>query len=67
MAIHSTYLGSVTVSGEDAKSFSRKVSHGRGTKAASVAASSGSRLVAAFTKKGAVTIKLKPANPAPKK
>ncbi len=67
MAIHSTFLGSVKVSGDEAKSFARKVTHGRGTKAASVAAANGNVLVAAFAKKGVVAIKLKPAKTAPKK
>lgn len=63
MAIHSTALGSVKVSGEDAKSFSRKITHGRGTKAATTAAANGRKLVATFSKRGSVTIKLKPAEP----
>ena len=37
MAIHSSFLGSVKVSGDDAKSFSRKITNGRGTKAAAEA------------------------------
>lgn len=60
MAIHSTSLGSVKVSGDDAKSFSRKITHGRGTKAAAESVASGRKLVTAFTKKGSVAITLKP-------
>jgi len=60
MAIHSTYLGSVKFSGDDAKSFSRKVTHGRGTKAAAESAANGRKLVTTFARKGSVTIKLKP-------
>jgi hypothetical protein len=67
MAIHSSYLGSVKVSGEDAKSFSRKVTNGRGTKAASIAAVNGVKLAATFAKKGVVAIKLKPAKTSAKK
>ena len=67
MAIHSTFLGSVKVSGEDAKSFTRKITHGRGTKAASESAANGRKLVAVFAKKGSVSIKLKPAKTTVKK
>lgn len=67
MAIHSTYLGSVQVSGDDAKSFSRKITHGRGTKAAAESAANGRKLVTAFAKKGSVTIKLKSTKTATKK
>jgi hypothetical protein len=66
MAIHSTYLGSVKVSGDDAKSFSRKITNGRGTKAAAESAANGRKLVATFAKKGSVTIKLKSAKTAAK-
>lgn len=59
MTIHSKFLGSVTVSGEDAKAFTRKLANGRGTKAAATSAANGRKLVATFAKKGAVTIKLK--------
>jgi hypothetical protein len=58
MAIHSTYLGSMQLSGEDAKSFSQKVTHSRGTKAASQSAASGKKMVASFVKDGVVTLKL---------
>lgn len=61
MAIHSTYLGSVTISGDDAKAFSRKVARGRGTKAAVQSAANGRKLAVAFAKGGTVAIKLKPA------
>lgn len=67
MAIHSTFLGSVKVSGDDAKSFTRKVSHGRGTKAAAESAANGRKLVSAFAKRGSVTIKLKTVKAGPKK
>lgn len=59
MAIHSTYLGSVRLEGDDAKSFSQKLTHARGTKAASESAASGRKLVAKFTKNGVVTIQLR--------
>ena len=49
----------MTVSGEEAKAFSQKLSHARGTKAASESASSGKKLVATFAKKGVVTVQLR--------
>lgn len=59
MAIHSTYLGSVKLDGEEAKAFSRKLTHARGTKAASESALSGRKLVAKFAKDGVVTVQLR--------
>ncbi len=59
MAIHGSFLGSVKVSGEEAKSFSKKLTHARGTKAASASADSGRKLAATFAKKGYVTIQLR--------
>ncbi|MFX1677653.1 hypothetical protein PV762_00315 [Mitsuaria sp. CC2] len=67
MAIHSTFLGSVKVSGDDAKSFARKITHARGTKAAAESAANGRKLATAFAKKGSVAIKLKSINTATKK
>lgn len=68
MAIHSSFLGSVKVSGNEAKSFSQKLAHARGTKAASISARSGRKLAAAYAKNGYVTIPLaKPAGAAPAK
>ena len=67
MAIHSSFLGSVKVSGDDAKSFSRKIAHGRGTKAAAESAANGRKLVSTFAKKGAVTIKLRAVKASAKK
>jgi hypothetical protein len=71
MAIHSSYLGSMTVSGDEAKAFSQKLTHARGTRAASETASSGKKLVATFAKKGVVTIELRkpqaPVSPRAKK
>lgn len=58
MAIHSSFLGSIKVSGDEAKAFSQKLTHARGNKAASVSAHSGRKLVASYAKKGYVTIKL---------
>lgn len=63
MAIHSSFLGSVTVSGDEAKALSRKLTHARGTKAASQAAQNGRKMASAFAKNGAVTIKLNIAKP----
>ena len=60
MAIQSNVLGSVTVTGEDARAFTRKIAHGRAPRAAVVAARSGRELVASFSKHGVVSIKLKP-------
>jgi hypothetical protein len=64
MAIHSSFLGSVTVSGDEAKALSRKLTHARGTKAATKAAQNGRKMASTFAKKGAVTIKLNIAKPA---
>jgi hypothetical protein len=58
MAIHSTVLGSVRVSGEDAKAFTQKITHARGTKAAAESASNGRKIVASFAKKGYMTVKI---------
>jgi hypothetical protein len=59
MAIHSSFLGSVTISGDEAEALARKLTHARGTKAASEAAISGKKMVAAFVKNGSVTIELR--------
>ncbi|WP_431102269.1 hypothetical protein [Roseateles noduli] len=67
MAIHSTFLGSVKVSGDDAKSFARKITHARGTKAAAESAVNGRKLVTTFAKKGSVAIKLKSTKASTKK
>jgi hypothetical protein len=61
MAIQSTFLGSTTITGEDAKVFNRLVTHGRSNQAAKASLANGRRLAATFLKKGAVTINLKPA------
>lgn len=60
MAIRSNFLGSVTVSGDEAKALTRRLSHGRGTRAAVVAAQNGRKLATTFAKRGSVSIKLKP-------
>jgi hypothetical protein len=66
MAIQSTFLGSTSITGEDAKFFNRLVSHGRGNPAAKASIANGRKLAAAFVKNGVVSIKLKPAKkPAP--
>ena len=59
MAIHSSFLGSIKLTGDDAKAFSSKLSHSRGTKAASESATSGRKLVASYAKKGFVTVQLR--------
>jgi hypothetical protein len=59
MTIHSTLLGPITLTGDDAKSFIRKITYGRGTKAATESAINGRKLVAVFARKGAVPIRLK--------
>lgn len=59
MAIHTSFLGATIVSGEEAKVFTRKLAtRTRVTKAASEALSNGRKMVAAFAKKGSVTVKL---------
>jgi hypothetical protein len=60
MAVHSNFLGSVTVSGDEAKALTRRLSHGRGSRAAVAAAQNGRKLATSFTKHGSVLIKLKP-------
>lgn len=61
MAVHSNFLGSVTVSGDEAKALTRKLSHGRVTRAAVTSAQNGRKLAMSFAKRGSVVIKLKPA------
>lgn len=65
MAIHTSFLGTTTVSGEEAKAFTRKLAHARGTKAASESARKGRSMVATFAKKGIVTVKLNTKKPSP--
>jgi len=59
MAVHSSYLGSVKVSGAEGAAFKRKIANGRGTKAATESAKAGTPLVTAFAKRGVVTLPLK--------
>lgn len=61
--IHSALLGSVAVYGDDFKPFSRKITHGSGTKAAGESATNARELMPMFAKTGAVTIKAKAAIP----
>ena len=65
MTVFSTVLGPVTVSGDDARSFERKVALGRGIKGAADSVASGRKLVAAFVKNGFVTVELKPKKSGP--
>lgn len=58
MAIRSTPLGSVTVSGDEAKALTRKLVYGRGTRAAMAAAKSGRQLVQSFAERGSVVFHL---------
>jgi hypothetical protein len=59
MAIHTSFLGATIVSGDEAKAFTRKLAtRARVTNAASEALSNGRKMVAAFAKKGSVTVKL---------
>jgi len=58
MAIHTSFLGATTVSGDEAKAFTRRLSRGRATKAATDAALNGRHMVHAFAKKGVVIVKL---------
>lgn len=60
MAIRSTPHGSVTVSGDEAKAFTRKLVYGRGTQAAMAAAKNGRELVRNFDMCRKVMIKAKP-------
>lgn len=61
MAVRSNFLGSVTVSGDEAKALTRKLSRGRVTPAALASAQNGHKLAMSFAKRGSVAIKLKPA------
>ncbi|MDR2207565.1 MAG: hypothetical protein LBE22_01115 [Azoarcus sp.] len=60
MAVHSRFLGPVTITGDDAKAFTRRMSRTRVNRAATATAQSGRKLAANFVKHGSVTIKLKP-------
>ncbi|QPS10963.1 hypothetical protein I6G66_13625 [Delftia acidovorans] len=60
MAVHSKFLGPVTVSGDEAKALTRRLAHGRGTQAAVSSARNGRKLATTFTRDGTVRIKLKP-------
>lgn len=60
MKVHSNFLGSVTVSGDEAKALTRRLSYGRGTRAAQASAENGRKLASSFAKRGFVAIKLKP-------
>jgi len=59
MAISSSFLGATTVSGDEAKAFSRMVSHGRTSKAVTQAAENGRKMAVKFAKTGVVSFKLK--------
>jgi hypothetical protein len=59
MAVHSNFLGSVTVSGDEAKALTRKLSRGRVTRAAVASVQNGRKLASSFSKRGSVVIKLK--------
>ncbi|UJW82282.1 hypothetical protein [Hydrogenophaga sp. SL48] len=58
MAIRSTPLGSVTVSGDEAKALTRQLVYGRSTRAAMAAAKNGRQLVRSFDVRGSVLIHL---------
>jgi len=58
MAVHSNVFGSVKVSGEDAKALTRRLVHGRGTRASVAAAQNGRKLATIFSKSGSVPVKL---------
>jgi hypothetical protein len=60
MAIRSTPLGPVTVSGDEAKALTHKLAYGRGTRAAMAAAKNGQQLVRNFDMRGSVVIEVKP-------
>lgn len=60
MAVNSSYLGSARVSGTEAEAFARKITHARGTKAASASALNGRNMASTFAQKGVVVIKLPP-------
>ena len=59
MAIYSSFLGATTVSGDEARAFSRMVARGRTSAVVSLAAKNGRQRVAEFAKAGVVTFELK--------
>ncbi|HZY19611.1 MAG TPA: hypothetical protein VFE82_14135 [Ramlibacter sp.] len=59
MAVNSTYLGAAKVTGQEAEAFARKITHGRGNKAASAAAKNGRHMTTVFARKGVATFTLK--------
>lgn len=65
MAIHSTLLGSVTISGKEAKAFRRAMKNPVASPAAVEAVLSGRKLARAIMKKGSVTVSLKPVRARP--
>lgn len=58
MAVHTTVLGSMVITGADARTFERKVTHGRTNEAAKKSAETGKKLAESFHKKGYVAFKL---------
>lgn len=65
MPVLSTPFGPVTVTGDEARDFSRKVQFGRGTAAAAEAAASGRRMMVRFAGGGVVAIELTPKDSIP--
>jgi len=67
MAIHSNVLGSVTLTGDEAKAFTRWMKYGCANKAASQAAQNGRKMVARFAKTRVATLKPRTTSRSPKK
>jgi len=61
MAIHSSLLGSVIISGKEAKAFRRAMKNPVASPEAVEAVIRGRKLAQEILKKGSVTVKLKPA------
>jgi len=64
MAVQSSFLGSVKISGVEAKAFTRRVMHGKSNSAAIATAKNGKSLVASFSKSQSVTFKVSPSKTA---
>jgi len=59
VAVNSSFLGAARVSGQEADAFARKITHARGTKAASASAQNGKHMADAFVRRGMVVLSLK--------
>jgi hypothetical protein len=61
MTVHGNFLGSVRLSGDEAKALTRNLSHGRVNVIAVTSAQKGHKLATSFAKWDSVVFKFKPA------